>query len=60
MPIVHVYMWSGLSKEAKARIVKNITRVFEDLGIPAHAVELIIHETPRETWELFLLLRWVR
>jgi 4-oxalocrotonate tautomerase len=52
MPIVHVYMWSGLSKEAKARIVKNITRVFEDLGIPAHAVEVVIHETPRENWGL--------
>ncbi|MCC6011134.1 MAG: tautomerase family protein [Desulfurococcaceae archaeon] len=52
MPIVHVYMWSGLSKETKARIVKNITRVFEDLGTPAHAVEVIIHETPRENWAL--------
>jgi phenylpyruvate tautomerase PptA (4-oxalocrotonate tautomerase family) len=49
MPIVHVYMWSGLSKEAKARIV-NITRVYGGLGIPAHAVEVIIHETPRENW----------
>jgi 4-oxalocrotonate tautomerase len=50
MPIIHVYMWSGVSKEAKARIVKGITRVFEELGIPSQAVEIIIHEIPRENW----------
>ena len=50
MPIVHVYMWSGVSKEAKAKIIKGITRVFEELEIPAHAVEVVIHEVPKENW----------
>jgi len=50
MPIVHVYMWSGVSKEAKAKIIKGITRVFEGLEIPAHAVEVVIHEVPKENW----------
>jgi 4-oxalocrotonate tautomerase len=50
MPIVHVYMWSGLSREAKARIIKGITKVFEELGIPGQAVEVVIHEVPRENW----------
>ncbi len=50
MPIVHVYMWSGVSKEAKAKIIKGVTRVFEELGIPAHAVEVVIHEVPKENW----------
>jgi len=50
MPVVHVYMWAGVSKEAKARIVKGITRVFEELGIPAQAVEVVIHEEPKENW----------
>lgn len=50
MPVVHVYMWSGVSKEAKAKIVKGITRVFEELGIPPHAVEVVIHEVPKENW----------
>lgn len=50
MPIVHVYMWSGVSKEAKESIVKGITKVFEDIGIPRHAVEIIIHEVPKENW----------
>ncbi|MHA1615883.1 MAG: tautomerase family protein [Candidatus Njordarchaeales archaeon] len=50
MPIVHVYMWSGVSKEAKIKIIKGITKTFEELGIPAHAVEVVIHEIPKENW----------
>ena len=50
MPVVVVYMWSGVSKEAKERVVKGITRVFEELGIPAQAVEVIIQEVPKENW----------
>ena len=50
MPIVHVYMWSGVSREAKVRIIKGITKVFEELGIPRHAVEVVIHEVPKENW----------
>lgn len=50
MPIVHVYVWSGVSKEAKEKIIKGITKVFEELGIPGHAVEVVILEVPRENW----------
>jgi 4-oxalocrotonate tautomerase len=50
MPIVHVYMWSGLSREAKEKIIKGITKVFEELRIPGHAVEVVIHEVPKENW----------
>ncbi len=50
MPIVHVYMWSGVSREAKAKIIRGVTKVFEELGIPPHAVEVVIHEIPKENW----------
>ena len=50
MPIVHVYMWSGVSKEAKTKIIKGITKVFEEFGIPSHAIEIVIHEIPKENW----------
>jgi len=43
-------MWSGASKEAKAKIIKGITKVFEELEIPSHAVEVVIHEVPKENW----------
>jgi len=50
MPVVHVYMWSGVSKEAKNKIIRGITKIFEDLGIPSQAVEIIIIEVPKENW----------
>ena len=50
MPIVHVYMWSEVSRETKEKIIKGITKVFEELGIPGHAVEVVIHEVPKENW----------
>jgi len=50
MPIVHVYMWSGASKEAKAKIIKGVTKVFEELGIPSRAVEVVIVEVSKENW----------
>ena len=37
-----------VSREVKVRIIKGITRVFEELGIPGHAVEVLIHEVPKE------------
>jgi len=43
-------MWSGVSKEAKAKIIKGITKVFEELEIPPQAVEVVIHEIPKENW----------
>lgn len=52
MPVVVAYMWSGVSREAKEKIVKGITKVFEELGIPPHAVEVIIHEVPKENWSV--------
>jgi 4-oxalocrotonate tautomerase len=39
-----------VSGEAKARIIKGITKVFEELGIPGHAVEVVILEVPKENW----------
>ncbi|MCC6017001.1 MAG: tautomerase family protein [Desulfurococcaceae archaeon] len=50
MPVVVVYMWSGVSAEAKKRIISGITEVFEKMGIPKHAVEVIIVEVPKESW----------
>lgn len=50
MPIVHVYVWKDFSSEAKRRIISGITGVFTEIGIPARAVEVVIHEIPRENW----------
>lgn len=50
MPIVHVYVWTGFSKEAKKRVIAGITKVFTEIGVPTEAVEIIIHEVPKENW----------
>nr|MDO8087477.1 tautomerase family protein [Candidatus Sigynarchaeum springense] len=50
MPNVQVNMWSGVSPDAAKKIISGITQVFVGLGIPAHAVEVIIHEVPKTHW----------
>ena len=48
--MVQVSVWAGMSKESKRRIVEGITKVFEEIGIPKEAVEIIIYETPKTNW----------
>ncbi len=50
MPIVYVNVWEGFGKEKAKNVIKNITKVFVDLGIPAQAVEVIVHEIPKSHW----------
>lgn len=50
MPVVHAYVWSGFPNEAKKKTTAGITKVFNELGIPSEAVEVIIHEILRENW----------
>lgn len=50
MPIVHVYVWKGFSKEAKKKVIAGMTKVFVDLSVPAEVVEVVIHEVPKEDW----------
>ena len=42
MPIVQVSVWEGISPENKKKMVEGITKVFEDLGVPKEAVEIVI------------------
>ena len=50
MPIIHVNVWKGFSNEAKKKVIAGITKVFTEMGIPAEAVEVVIHEIPMENW----------
>jgi len=50
MPIVHVNVWKGFSNEAKKKVIAGITKVFTEMGIPAEAVEVVVHEIPTENW----------
>ncbi|MFB0501860.1 MAG: 4-oxalocrotonate tautomerase family protein [Candidatus Bathyarchaeia archaeon] len=50
MPIVHVNVWEGFGEEKTKTVIQKVTRVFVDLGVPAHAVEIIVHEIPKSHW----------
>jgi len=50
MPLVQVSVWEHMSLQNKKRMVEGITRVFEELGVPKEAVEIIIYETPKSNW----------
>ena len=50
MPVVHVNVWEGFGEEKAKTVINRITRVFVDLGIPARAIEVIIHEIPKSHW----------
>ena len=50
MPIVHVNVWKGFGEERVKTLIVNITKVFVDLGVPQHAVEVLVHEIPKTHW----------
>jgi 4-oxalocrotonate tautomerase len=51
MPFVTVHMWTGRSKEAKAKVIRAITDALtESAGIPAEATQVAIVEVPQENW----------
>jgi 4-oxalocrotonate tautomerase len=50
MPIVQISVWEGMSLENKKKTVEGITKVFEDLGVPKEAVEIVIYEASKSNW----------
>ena len=50
MPIVQVYVWKGFGEDKTKSVIENITKVFVDLGIPEHAVEVVVNEIPKSHW----------
>ena len=50
MPVVHVNVWEGFGQEKAKIAIGDITKVFVNLGVPAHAVEVIVHEIQKTHW----------
>ena len=50
MPVVHVNVWEGYGQENAKTTIQNITKVFVELGIPAQAVEVLVHEIQKSHW----------
>jgi 4-oxalocrotonate tautomerase len=50
MPVVIVETWSGKSDDQKATLIRGITRAFEEIGVTADQVQVIIHDVPKVNW----------
>ena len=44
MPIVRVDFWEGVGVEKVKTMIRGITKVIADLGVPEQAVEVILYE----------------
>jgi 4-oxalocrotonate tautomerase family enzyme len=49
MPIVTIETWP-MPQERKPELMKKITKIFTEWGIPAQAVTILIHETQMDNW----------
>ena len=50
MPVVIVVMWEGRTSEQKEKLIKGITRAFEEIGVKAEWLNIIIHDVPKTNW----------
>ncbi len=49
MPVINVDLWP-IEKEKKPELIKKLTDVFTEMGVPSQAVTVILHETELENW----------
>jgi 4-oxalocrotonate tautomerase len=52
MPIVIIEMWQGRTEEQKAKLIKGITKAFEDIGVKPEHLNIVIHDIPKSNWGL--------
>jgi 4-oxalocrotonate tautomerase len=50
MPMVQINVWKGFEQEKIDYLIKNITKVFVEVDVPAQAVEILINEVPKSHW----------
>jgi len=50
MPVVIVEMWEGRTAEQKERLIKAITKAFEEIGVKPESLTIVIHDVPKTNW----------
>ncbi len=48
--LVHAIVWEGFGQDKAKVVIQGITQVFVDVGVPSHAVEVVVHEIPKTHW----------
>lgn len=53
MPVIHVAMLEGRSREQKARLAQSITQAFVEIAkTPAEAVTVVFSDHAKEDWAI--------
>ncbi|HYA27495.1 MAG TPA: tautomerase family protein [Acidobacteriota bacterium] len=51
MPVIHIYMYSGRTKEQKNELVKRISKDFEEVvSVKSESLNILFHDTDKEDW----------
>ncbi len=50
MPIVRVDFWEGVGQDKVKKMIRGITDVMVGIGVPEHAVEVVVYEIPKTHW----------
>ena len=51
MPVVHIYLFPGRSKEIKNELVKRISKDFEEVAsIKPESLNILFHDVAKEDW----------
>ncbi len=53
MPVVHIYMYAGRSKEIKSELVKRISKDFEEVAdIKPESLNILFHDVEKQDWAI--------
>ncbi|HWP57737.1 MAG TPA: tautomerase family protein [Candidatus Acidoferrales bacterium] len=51
MPVVHVYLYKGRSKEIKKELVRRITNDFQEVAnIAPESLQILFHDMEKDDW----------
>jgi len=50
MPVVTIQMMPGRTDEQKEKLIKGITKAFEDIGVKPESLTIVIQEVPKSNW----------
>ena len=51
-PVVIIEMLEGRTPEQKETLIKGITKAFEDIGVKADGLHIMMHDIPKTNWGL--------
>ncbi len=50
MTVVIVEMWEGRTVEQKEKLIKGITKAFEEIGTKPESLHIVLHDVPKTNW----------